>query len=57
MAGRKPFTPTDEQRRTVRTMGGCGVPHDDVAAGVHGGRQRRSALPVPVPAPNGDYDQ
>jgi hypothetical protein len=31
MPGRKPFTPTDEQRRLVRTMAGFGVPHDDIA--------------------------
>ena len=31
MAGRKPFTPTDEQRRMVRAMAGYGVPHDDIA--------------------------
>ncbi|WP_431285594.1 hypothetical protein ACQW02_12660 [Humitalea sp. 24SJ18S-53] len=31
MPGRKPFTPTDEQRRTVRAMAGFGVPHDDIA--------------------------
>jgi hypothetical protein len=26
-----PFQPTGEQRRTVRAMSGCGVPHDDIA--------------------------
>jgi hypothetical protein len=31
MVGRKPFTPTDEQRRLVRAMAGYGVPHDDIA--------------------------
>ena len=31
MAGRKPFKPTDEQRRTVHAMAGFGVPHDDIA--------------------------
>lgn len=31
MAGHKPFTPTDEQRRMVRAMAGYGVPHDDIA--------------------------
>jgi len=31
MAGRKPFTPTDEQRRMVRALSGYGVPHDDIA--------------------------
>ena len=31
MAGRKPFTPTDEQRRMVRAMAGYGVPQDDIA--------------------------
>jgi len=31
MAGRKPFTPTDEQRRLVKAMAGYGVPHDDIA--------------------------
>ena len=31
MAGRKPFTPTPEQRRTVHAMAGFGVPHDDIA--------------------------
>ena len=31
MAGRKPFTPTDEQQRIVRAMAGYGVPHDDIA--------------------------
>lgn len=31
MAGRKPFAPTDDQRRTVRAMAGYGVPHDDIA--------------------------
>lgn len=28
---RKPYTPTDEQRRTVRAMAGFGVPQDDIA--------------------------
>ncbi|MBC4019082.1 hypothetical protein ACFQU2_38145 [Siccirubricoccus deserti] len=28
---RNPFTPTDDQRRLVRTMAGFGVPHDDIA--------------------------
>lgn len=28
---RKPFTPTDEQRRLVKAMAGYGVPHDDIA--------------------------
>jgi hypothetical protein len=28
MAGRKPFTPIDEQRRIVRAMAGYGVPHE-----------------------------
>jgi hypothetical protein len=27
----KPYTPTDEQRRTVRAMAGFGVPQDDIA--------------------------
>ena len=31
MPGRKPFTPTAEQRRTVLAMAGFGVPHDHVA--------------------------
>jgi hypothetical protein len=31
MVGRKPFTPSDEQRRLVRAMAGYGVPHDDIA--------------------------
>ena len=31
MAGRKPYTPTAEQRRTVLAMAGFGVPHDDIA--------------------------
>jgi hypothetical protein len=31
MAGRKPFIPTDEQRRVVLAMAGYGVPHDDIA--------------------------
>ena len=31
MPGRKPFTPTEEQRRTVRAMAGFGVPQDDIA--------------------------
>ena len=31
MAGRKPFSPTDEQRRLVHAMAGYGVPHDDIA--------------------------
>ncbi len=31
MAGRKPFVPTDEQRRLVLAMAGYGVPHDDIA--------------------------
>lgn len=31
MAGRKPFTPTEEQRRIVRATAGYGVPHDDIA--------------------------
>jgi hypothetical protein len=31
MTGRKPFTPTDDQRRLVRAMAGYGVPHDDIA--------------------------
>jgi hypothetical protein len=34
MAGRKPHTPTDEQRRTVRAMAGFRVPHDDIALAV-----------------------
>jgi hypothetical protein len=31
MPGRKPFIPTDEQRRMVRAMAGYGVPHGDIA--------------------------
>ena len=31
MAGRKPFTPTAEQRRMVHAMAGYGVPQDDIA--------------------------
>ena len=31
MTGRKPFAPTDEQRRMVRALSGFGVPHDDIA--------------------------
>jgi hypothetical protein len=31
MTGRKPFAPTDDQRRMVRAMAGYGVPHDDIA--------------------------
>jgi hypothetical protein len=31
MTGRKPFTPTDDQRHLVRAMAGYGVPHDDIA--------------------------
>ncbi len=31
MAGRKPFVPTDEQRRLVVAMAGYGVPHDGIA--------------------------
>ena len=31
MTGRKPFAPTDDQRRTVRALSGYGVPHDDIA--------------------------
>ena len=31
MPGRKPFTPTAEQRRTVLAMAGFGVPHDDIS--------------------------
>jgi hypothetical protein len=31
MPGRKPFAPTDEQRRVVRALSGYGVPHDDIA--------------------------
>jgi hypothetical protein len=31
MTGRKPYTRTDEQRRTVRAMAGFGVPQDDIA--------------------------
>ncbi len=31
MTGRPPYTPTDEQRRTVRALAGFGVPHDDIA--------------------------
>ena len=31
MPGRKPFTPTDEQRRLVKAMAGYGVPHDDIS--------------------------
>jgi hypothetical protein len=30
MTGRKPFTPSDDQRRTVRALSGFGVPHDDI---------------------------
>jgi len=30
MAGRRPFTPTDDQRRMVRALSGFGVPHDDI---------------------------
>jgi AraC-like DNA-binding protein len=29
--GRKPYTPTDEQRRTVRAMAGYGVPQEAIA--------------------------
>jgi hypothetical protein len=29
--GRRPFTPTDEQRRLVKAMAGYGVPQDDIA--------------------------
>ena len=28
---RRPFAPTDEQRRMVRAMAGYGVPHEDIA--------------------------
>jgi hypothetical protein len=31
MTGRKPFTPTDDQRRMVKAMAGYGVPHDDIS--------------------------
>ena len=31
MTGRKPFAPTDDQRRMVRAMAGYGVQHDDIA--------------------------
>src|ERR1051325_3087854 len=31
MTGRKPFVPTDDQRRMVRALSGYGVPHDDIA--------------------------
>jgi hypothetical protein len=31
MTGRKPFTPTDEQRRMVKAMAGYGFPHDDIS--------------------------
>ena len=31
MPGRKPYTPTDEQRRVVVAMASFGVPHDDIA--------------------------
>ncbi|WP_372624325.1 hypothetical protein [Falsiroseomonas sp.] len=31
MTGRRPFTPTDEQRRMVKAMAGYGVPQDDIA--------------------------
>ena len=31
MPGRKPFAPTEDQRRMVRAMAGFGVPHDDIA--------------------------
>jgi hypothetical protein len=31
MVGRRPFAPTDEQRRLVRAMAGYGVPQDDIA--------------------------
>jgi len=31
MAGRQPFTSTDAQRRSVKTVAGYGVPQDDVA--------------------------
>ena len=30
MTGRKPFAPTDDQRRMVRALSGFGVPHDDI---------------------------
>src|ERR1700704_3492023 len=30
MTGRKPFAPTDNQRRMVRAHSGFGVPHDDI---------------------------
>ena len=30
MTGRPPYTPTEEQRRTVRALAGFGVPHDDI---------------------------
>ena len=31
MTGRKPYVPTEEQRRVVPAMTGFGVPHDDIA--------------------------
>lgn len=31
MTGRKPFAPSEDQRRVVRAMSGYGVPHDDIA--------------------------
>lgn len=36
MPGRPSFTPTDEQRPTVRGMAGFRVPHDDIALVLRG---------------------
>ncbi len=39
------YEPTDEQRRTVRTMAGFGVPHEDIATflGIDGIRPATAA--------------
>ena len=31
MAGRKPFIPTDDQRKLVKAMSGYGIPEDDIS--------------------------
>lgn len=36
-AGRKPFMPTDDERRQVEELSGHGLPHDNIAAIVRDG--------------------
>ena len=36
-SGRKPFTPTDDERRYVETLAGYGMPHDQISDLLRGG--------------------